>query len=163
MVAQGFELQRFCWRIIQGAMPRMFFLSISAALLLSAQDPQAESLARKAMDEFMSAFNARDPRAWAATLNYPHVRLASNDVKVYNSAEEFAREMTDYPKRLAPWDHSRWESMKVIQSGPDKVHFAVTFLRFDARGKEIGSFPSLYVVTRKNGHWGVQARSSFAP
>jgi hypothetical protein len=144
-------------------MPRMFFLSISAALLLSAQDPQAESLARKAMDEFMSAFNARDPRAWAATLNYPHVRLASNDVKVYNSAEEFAREMTDYPKRLAPWDHSRWESMKVIQSGPDKVHFAVTFLRFDARGKEIGNFPSLYVVTRKNGHWGVQARSSFAP
>jgi hypothetical protein len=53
--------------------------------------------------------------------------------------------------------------MQAIQSGPDKVHFAVIFVRYDASGKEIGKFPSLYVVTLKNGHWGVQARSSFAP
>jgi hypothetical protein len=53
--------------------------------------------------------------------------------------------------------------MTVVQSGDDKVHFAVTFVRFDANNKEIGRFPSLYIVTRKNGHWGVQARSSFAP
>jgi hypothetical protein len=130
---------------------------------LSADDRQAEVQARKTMDEFMTAFNARDPQAWAATLNYPHVRFASNEVRVYQTAEEFAREMTDYPKRLAPWHHSRWESMTVIQSGSDKVHFSVTFVRFDANDKEIGKFPSLYIVTLKNGHWGVQARSSFAP
>ena len=29
--------------------------------------------------------------------------------------------------------------------------------------REIGKFPSLYIVTLKDGHWGVQARSSFAP
>lgn len=111
----------------------------------------------------MTAFNARDPQAWAATLNYPHVRFASNEVRVYNTAEDFSREMKDYPTRLAPWHHSRWESMNVIQSGPDKVHIAVTFVRYDASNKEIGKFPSLYIVTLKNGHWGVQARSSFAP
>lgn len=142
-------------------------LALIAAGLLSvairAQDAKAEASARKNMDEFMRAFNARDPGAWAATLNYPHVRFASNDVRVYRTAEEFAREMNDYPKRLAPWHHSAWESMKVIQSGPDKVHFAVTFVRYDANGKEIGKFPSLYIVTLKDGHWGVQARSSFAP
>ena len=115
------------------------------------------------MDQFMTAFNARDPHAWASALNYPHVRFASNDVRVYQTAAEFAREMNDYPKRLAPWHHSRWESMTVIQSGPDKVHFAVTFVRFDANNKEIGKFPSLYIVTLTNGQWGVQARSSFAP
>jgi len=115
------------------------------------------------MDEFMTAFNARDPHAWASTLNYPHVRFASNDVRVYRTADEFAREMNDYPKRLAPWHHSSWESMTAIQSGADKVHFAVTFVRFDVNDKEIGKFPSLYIVTLKNGHWGIQARSSFAP
>jgi len=115
------------------------------------------------MNEFMNAFNSRDPNMWAATLNYPHVRLASNQVRVYNSAEEFARENVDYARRLAPWDHSRWESMKTIQSGTEKAHFAVTFVRYDAAGKVIGKFPSLYVVTLKDGHWGVQARSSFAP
>ena len=131
-----------------------------AAVSLSAQ---AELQPRKVMDEFMAAFNARDPGAWAATLNYPHVRFASNEVRVYNTAEEFAREMKDYPKRLAPWHHSRWESMSVAQSGPDKVHFVVTFVRYDENNKEIGRFPSLYIITLKDGHWGVQARSSFAP
>ena len=53
--------------------------------------------------------------------------------------------------------------MNAIQSGPDKVHFEVTFVRYDENNKEIGKFPSLYIVTLKNGHWGVQARSSFAP
>jgi hypothetical protein len=133
------------------------------AASLWGQDSKSEVQARKAMDEFMKAFNSGDAQAWAATLNYPHVRLASNEVNVYNNAADFAKESVDYAKRLAPWHHSRWESMQAIQSGPDKVHFAVVFVRFDASGKEIGRFPSRYVVTLKKGHWGVQARSSFAP
>jgi hypothetical protein len=138
----------------------LFLLGAAAA---RAQDARAEAPARKAMEDFMTAFNSRDPRAWAATLNYPHVRFASNQVRVWDSADEFARENANYAKRLAPWDHSRWESMQVIQSGPDKVHFSVIFVRYDASGKEIGKFPSFYIVTLKDGHWGVQARSSFAP
>ena len=134
-----------------------------ACAALFAQDTSVEERARQAMDDFMYAFNTRDSHTWATTLNYPHVRFAGNEVHVYNTAEEFAREMADYPKRLAPWHHSRWESMKMIQSGPDKAHLAVIFVRYDAAGKEIGRFPSLYIVTLKNGHWGVQARSSFAP
>ncbi|HMD49396.1 MAG TPA: hypothetical protein VKG79_09875 [Bryobacteraceae bacterium] len=140
-----------------------WILLLPAAGLLQAQDAKAEASARKAMDEFMTAFNSRDSQAWAATLNYPHVRFASNQVRSYASAAEFGRDSVDYAQRLAPWDHSRWESMQVIQSGPDKVHFAVIFIRYDASNKEIGRFPSLYIVTLKDGHWGVQARSSFAP
>ncbi len=132
-------------------------------VVLQGQDSKAEADARKAMDAFMSAFNSRDAMAWAGTLNYPHVRFASGTVRVWQSAEEFAREEKDYPKRLAPWHHSAWESMSVVQSGRDKVHFAVTFVRYDAEGKVIGKFPSLYIVTLANGHWGVQGRSSYAP
>jgi hypothetical protein len=141
-------------------MKRALLCTLVAVTAL-AQTPEVS--ARKAMNEFMDAFNSKDPVRWAATLNYPHVRLASNQVRVYNSAAEFAKESGDYAKRLAPWDHSRWESMKTIQSGLEKVHFAVTFVRYDAAGKVIGKFPSLYVVTLQDGHWGVQARSSFAP
>ncbi len=138
-----------------------WLLLLFAAVGLHAQDPEAD--ARKAMDAFMTAFNSGDPAAWAATLNYPHVRLASGTVRVYQNPEEFAREEKDYPKRLAPWHHSAWESMNAVQSGKDKVHFTVTFIRYDASGKVIGKFPSLYVVTLQGGHWGVQARSSYAP
>jgi hypothetical protein len=141
---------------------RMFTLFLLATSLF-AQDTTAEAQARRAMDQFMKTFNARDPQAWAASLNYPHVRFAGNQVRVYNSAQEFVRDNLDYPARLAPWHHSAWEEMKVIQSEPDKVHFAVIFVRYDASGKEIGKFPSLYIVTVKDGHWGVQGRSSYAP
>jgi hypothetical protein len=137
---------------------------LAAALLagsLFAQTPEAS--ARKAMNDFMEAFNSKDAKRWSETLNYPHVRLASNNVRVYNSAAEFVKETGDYAKRLAPWDHSKWESMKTVQQGAEKVHFAVVFVRYDAGGKLIGKFPSFYVVTLKDGHWGVQARSSFAP
>lgn len=144
----------------------MKFISRIAAVAwlsgsLFAQTPEAN--ARKAMDDFMTTFNSKDVQKWSTSLNYPHVRLASNQVRVFNSAEEFVRTNGDYVKRLGNWDHSRWESMKVIQKGDEKVHFAVVFVRYDAAGKVIGKFPSLYVVTLKDGHWGVQARSSFAP
>jgi hypothetical protein len=141
---------------------------IGALILLTvplyAVDRQAEIQARKAMDEFMTTFNSGDVHAWANALNYPNVRFASNTVLVYGTAGEFERDNADYPKRLAPWHHSRWGSVNAIQSGPDKVHFSVEVIRYDASGKEISSrFPTLYVVTLKDGHWGVQARSSFAP
>lgn len=142
---------------------RIITVLLLLAAPLFAQNPKAEARGRQAMDDFMKAFNARDPQAWAATLNYPHVRFASNQVRVYNSAEEFAHDNRDYPARLTPRHHSAWEEMKVIQSGPDKVHFAVIFVRYDSSGKEIGKFPSLYIVTLKDGHWGVQGRSSYAP
>lgn len=145
------------------SMSRFLFLAVILSLAASAADLQAERDARQAMQDFMTAFNSRDVNAWAATLNYPHVRFASNNVAVYQDSGEFARKNANYAQRLAPWDHSKWESMKVIQSGPDKVHFAVEFIRYDKSGKEIGRFPSFYIVTKKDGHWGVQGRSSFAP
>src|SRR5579862_2597357 len=153
------ERRRFEGPAKAGKMRLIFLL----AATLWAQDPKAEAEARKAMDAFMTAFNSGDPVAWAGTFNYPHVRLASGTVRVFPTPEDFARDEKDYPRRLAPWHHSAWESMSVVQSGKDKVHFAVTFVRFDASGKVIGKFPSLYVVTLQNGHWGVHARSSYAP
>jgi hypothetical protein len=144
-------------------MPRRLILALIFACSLRAADAEAERNARKAMDEFMTTFNAKEVQAWAATLNYPHVRFASNQVRVYNTLEDFVKDNANYAQRLAPWDHSKWESMKAIQSGPDKVHFAVEFIRYDKSGKELSRFSSLYVVTLKDGHWGIQGRSSFAP
>lgn len=138
----------------------VFFLLAGA---LFANDPVAEEGARKAMDNFMTTFNSRDVNAWAGSLNFPQVRFASNTVRVFKDREEFIRDSKDYAARLGAWDHSAWKEMKVVQSGPDKVHFSVIFVRYDATGKVIGTFPSLYIVTLQNGHWGVQGRSSYAP
>ena len=44
-------------------------------------------------EEYMNAFNARDPVAWAATLNYPHLRIARGELSGSETEEEFAKQM----------------------------------------------------------------------
>ena len=100
----------------------------------------------------MTTFNSRDVNAWAGSLNFPHVRFAGNRVRVFPTAADFIRDSKDYATALGAWDHSSWQEMKVVQSGPDKVHFAVIFTRYDPAGKVIGAFPSLYIVTLLNRH-----------
>ena len=112
-------------------------------------------------DAFMTAFNARDVAAFEATFNFPSVRLASNTLTLiepgYHRAEMFER------GALSEWDHSAWERREVIHAGPDKVHLDTRFTRYRKDGSVIGGFDSIYVITCEDGHWGVKARSSFAP
>ena len=131
---------------------------------MDAAEASNEEAALRALDEFMDAFNSRDPEAWAATLNYPHVRVASGSVRVWQDFEEYANYMDfdAFAERFG-WDHSAWDSRKVVQSGKDKVHVAVQFSRYDADDKKTSTYESLYIVTKVDGHWGTQARSSFAP
>lgn len=124
----------------------------------------SEAAALFTVEEYMQAFNARDPVAWAATLNYPHVRLASGTIRVWESAEEYASWMDfDRFARETGWQRSRWDRMRAVQVAADAVNVALTFTRFDAGDQAIASYSTLYLVTRQDGHWGVRARSSFAP
>jgi hypothetical protein len=100
-------------------------------------------------------------------MHYPHVRIAGGKVRVWNSAEELAAEVSQRVRdeRIFErgWHHSAWDEREVIQSGPDKVHVKAQFTRYDERGNALASYPSLYIVTLIDGRWGIQARSSFAP
>jgi hypothetical protein len=117
--------------------------------------------AQRCLDDFMAAFNARDLAAFEKTFNFPSVRLASNTLVViepgYHKPDMFER------GALADWHHSAWQRREVIHAGADKVHLDTRFTRYRADGSVIGSFDSIYVVTCEGGHWGIKARSSFAP
>jgi hypothetical protein len=127
---------------------------------LSVQDRNAIAV----MDAFLSAFNARDEAAWADSLQFPHVRLASQTVTVYPDREAFLAAMDlDQFASSSGWRYSTWDDMSVIQSSPNKVHIKVKFSRFDASDTLLASFDSLYVIEKIDGRWGVRARSSFAP
>jgi hypothetical protein len=49
------------------------------------------------------------------------------------------------------------------EGGPATVHFAVQFSRYEADGTKLGSYPSMWIITKQGGRWGIQARSSFLP
>lgn len=120
--------------------------------------------ARGVMEDFMTTFNARNESAWADTLLFPHVRIASGEVIVHPSKAEFvaATDLDEFAQ-VNNWDHSAWDSIEVIQAGPDKVHFKVVFSRFNPAGEKYVTFSSLYILQRVDGRWGIRARSSFAP
>jgi hypothetical protein len=117
--------------------------------------------AMRCLDDFMAAFNARDVAAFEATFNFPSVRLASNTLTVIERGHHRPAMFETGP--LAEWSHSAWERREVVHSGTDKVHFDTRFTRYRRDGSVIGGFNSIYVVTCEDGHWGVKARSSYAP
>ena len=121
----------------------------------------AIAAAQKVLDEFMAAFNARDIPAFEATFNFPSVRLASNKLVTLNKGDMTSERFTQ--GALAEWDHSAWERRAVIHAGENKVHIDTRFTRYRKDGSVIGGFDSIYVITCEDGHWGVKARSSYAP
>ena len=145
----------------------LIFSQLLAVDLVIAQDhdgnTRAIDNAMSALDEFMEAFNSRDMKAWAATLNYPHVRFASEAVSVWANAEEFERGATFDRLPRTGWDHSSWLARDVSLVSPGKVHVNTVFQRFNDKNEPIGTYESLYIVTLVDGHWGTQARSSLAP
>ena len=144
---------------------RTTFLSLALILSVSAAADEHEAEALAVMQAFLQAFNARDEAAWAATLHFPHVRLASQQVSVYPDREAFiaAMDMQAF-ERTSGWQRSTWDDLRVVQSSPNKVHIAVTFSRYRGDGPEpYATFDSLYIIELVGGRWGVRARSSFAP
>ena len=122
-----------------------------------------ESEGAKAVSAFIDAFNAQDHVALAASLNYPHVRLANNRYMTVESAEDFARMSEKGKSRLSAegWHHTVRSSIAVIHSGEDKEHLALTMDRCHEDGAVYNSFDTFWIATKQDGHWGIQFRSSF--
>jgi hypothetical protein len=113
----------------------------------------------------LQSFNAGDADGHARTLAYPHVRIASGAVVVWQNLDEAipAMKQAIAALRRAGWDHSVWDYRRVIHSRPEKVHLDVQFTRYRNDGTIIGVYPAVYIVVSQGGTWLIQARSSFAP
>lgn len=124
--------------------------------------PDIEREAMKLLDEYMSAWNHKDLAGWERTFQFPHYRLAGGKMSVLErpGLQDAARV---WGSAGSDWHHSRWDRRRIIHSSPDKVHVDTKFTRCRADGSVIGSFESLYILTKENGQWGVKMRSSFAP
>lgn len=119
--------------------------------------------AREALDGFMAAFNREDPEAIKTRwFHFPHVRFHSGQVTVMATPADYHNLVWARDGQAAGWGKSVWDFQDVIDAGPDKVHFRVSFTRYRADGSVIGSYPSLYIVTLIDNRWAIQARSSWA-
>jgi len=138
-------------------------LLIAGTAAGQAEAETSDVMALATLDRFMAAFNDQDIKAWAATLHYPHVRFASSQVMIYDSAATFQDRSVFPALQATGWHHSLWTSRTITLSSDTKVHIDTEFERQTADNHTIERYRSLYIVTKKDGNWGIQARSSLAP
>jgi len=124
-------------------------------------DAAAVAAGMDVLDRFMAALNARDQAALLASMHFPHYRLAGVTMRVWEQPD--ASYFAGFLARAGEgWHHTDWDFRRVIVAGPEKVHFDVQFTRYRADNSVIGSYRSLYIVTRRDGRWAIAVRSSFA-
>jgi len=121
----------------------------------------ALAAAMKVMDDYIDGLNRGDEPAVNNACNFPHVRLAGGKVVVWPDHGDY--KLGDFVARAGDgWHHSTWDERTPIHVGLDKVHLKVKFSRWRADNSLLSVFETIYIVTRQDGHWGIQARSSFA-
>ena len=127
--------------------------------------PQSAASAVGAIEAFMAALNDRDDGRLLDLLHLPHVRISGAGVAIWHDRSELeATYLRDFYQRAGPdWHHTVLDSTEVIHSSERKVHVLIQFTRCDAQGAAIATYRSLWIMTDSDGHWGAQARSSFAP
>ncbi|MFP6595066.1 MAG: hypothetical protein VB860_08860 [Dehalococcoidia bacterium] len=124
-------------------------------------DPGTEAIA--AFQRWNDAFNARDMETQIAHMHFPHVRLAENQFRTWDSGDDFRAGEDNLTDRLNAegWHRTESLSVDVVQAGGDKVHLAIRQSRRSADGVEYKPFDTLWIFTRIDDRWGVQLRSSF--
>jgi hypothetical protein len=125
-------------------------------------DPALEAAAMKLLDEYMAAWNRKDVTAWERTFHFPHYRLASGKMNVLERPGQQDEARLWQTMAASGWHHSKWDRRRIVHASADKIHVDTKFTRYRADGSRIGSYESLYILTREDGRWGVKLRSSFA-
>jgi hypothetical protein len=111
-----------------------------------------------ALDRYLETWNSRDPRIWATSLHFPHVRPGAGRFKLTRNTDEYVAGIDFEQTASTGWDHTEWVSREVLQVGVDKVHAAATWQRFAKDGRPLATSAITYVITNQQDRWGVQAR-----
>ena len=108
-------------------------------------------------------FNKRDKDICTNLLNYPHIRLWKNKFSMFNNKKDFLDGFDKQTENLKKegWSHTVTLSIKVVQSDANKVHLLLHQSRRNNKDIEYHNFHTLWIMTKIEGKWGIQFRSSF--
>ena len=129
---------------------------------LSAQtaEADAEAAARSALEAFIDAWNTADNAELRKTMNFPFVSLFGGGAIVAQEPEDFS---TDYEgmRQRNDWVRSAFsfETLQILASSATKVHCAIDFQRFNSEGERYMRGRVFYIITLKDGRWGLQMRT----
>lgn len=143
---------------------RLGIVSVTVMVVLGAAwavaapgDEETIAAGRKTVEGFFVAFNQGDNDALQNYMNYPHIFLSRNGGA--RVSEERVDTPFDRMREGEGWHHSSIGSLEPLLTFEDKVHFKLVFSRHHEDGSVYRTVTGEWVVTQKDGHWGVQLRS----
>lgn len=141
-----------------------------AAASLSAQVPIGKEasdlrahLAMAALDRYLETWNSRDPKRWATSLHFPHVRPGPGAFEVSETPEQYAAGVNFNQTLATGWHHSEWTSRRVLHVGLEQAHVAGSWMRYTEDDRPLVGNDITYIVTSQGGRWGVLSRFAAGP
>ncbi|MBW2093070.1 MAG: hypothetical protein JRI34_13220 [Deltaproteobacteria bacterium] len=120
----------------------------------------SEVEAKKAVEEFLAAFNAQDEKAIIARLHFPFFWIINNRVIFVPGPSEF-QAPSKFLGESEGWHHSEFDFIEAVQASDDKVHLKLAYSRYKADGTRYATHQGLWIVTKKEGRWGLTCQSNF--
>ena len=138
-------------------------LGLIASILLTPRVAGAQSAeetaARAAVDRFFEAWNKADNLALRETIHLPHVFLVgAGSARVAETWDDIAVDF-DELRRREGWAKSTLDETEATYVSEKRVHLELVFSRLDAAGEAYSTVGVLWIMTRRDGRWGVQVRS----
>jgi hypothetical protein len=118
----------------------------------------SEDQAKMAIEAYFRAFNAQDEEAMRTRLHFPFSWIINNRVRLVMEPKDFIAPTKQLIQQEG-WAKSQLDWMEVVQAWDDKAHIKLAYSRFKADGTKYVTHEALWIVTRIDGHWGVQCQS----
>lgn len=92
-------------------------------------------------------------------MSYPHVRVAApGRIEYFETASEFANAQSWTEREATGWVRTEGIEPEVIHASPKKSHLVGGWVRYDAEDQPILTNRVVYILTKAQSAWGVQAR-----
>jgi hypothetical protein len=114
--------------------------------------------AQNAVNAFFDAWNSHHHDRLAASIHYPHVRVADGNVEISRAAADFLA--GPEPGRQRTWFQTRLDASKVAQVTATGANVIVSFSRLGRDGKVLSTDEGVFLAVARNGVWKIQARST---
>ncbi len=123
------------------------------------KESELEAEARKPIDDFFAALNARSLERGRKTLNYPHIQIAGSDVSILETPDAFQIDFQSLAEE--GWIYSTLDSCTMRHFCDEKVHFELQLSMHKANDSRYATYQALWIITKQDGVWGIQCRSIF--
>jgi hypothetical protein len=121
-------------------------------------DEELVSGALNCLDRFGECFNSMDFTGMDEMLHFPHYVVSGSTVIEWRERGQLPEAFfNDLVKQ--GWHHTSFTTREVILVSTDKVHFRIRYTRERKDNSILTAHENIWIVTRKNGRWGILLRS----